>query len=190
LSRTPSAPAYAYLFFKSVMPTTGSSIFIRTDRNALFRWLKAVERGLGLFLQRSLEGTPIDDIELRRVRDTILAAYPGHPLRPPPFRRYFGRPLLDRLQREWRAEPSKGPGLVTRAFLGTTVWRQTHDFQMGWHTWRTGEIGGSRVNGRPVRAGDVDTIADALIARARATPNKYLKEAMPAKKGIRTASGV
>jgi anaerobic magnesium-protoporphyrin IX monomethyl ester cyclase len=186
LSRIPFAPAYAHLFFKSVMPTVGSSVFIRNDKIAFFRWLKAVERGICLFLQRSLEGTPIDDTELRRVRDTILAAYPGRPLRQPPFRRYFGRRLLDRLQREWRAEPSRGPGLVTRAYLGRKVWRQMNDFQMGWHTWRTGEIGGDSVAGHRVPSGDVSTHAAALIARARTTPNKYLKEALPARRGIRS----
>jgi anaerobic magnesium-protoporphyrin IX monomethyl ester cyclase len=190
VSRLPFAPAYAHLFFKSVMPTTGSSVFVRSDKIALFRWLKAVERGIGLFLQRSLEGTPIDDAELRRVRDTILAAYPGRQLRPPPFRRYFGRRLLNRLQQEWRAEPLRGPGAVTRAYLGTTVWRQMNDFRMGWHTWRTGEIGGNRLAGLRVPAGDINTFATALIARARATPNKYLKEALPARTGIRAESDV
>jgi hypothetical protein len=190
LSRIPFAPAYAHLFFKSVMPTVGSSVFIRNDKMAFFRWLKAVERGICIFLQRSLEGTPIDDTELRRVRDTILAAYPGRPVRPPPFRRYFGRRLLDRLQREWRAEPSRGPGLVTRTYLGTKVWRQMNDFQMGWHTWRTGEIGGDSLARHRSPAGDVSTLATALIARARATPNKYLKEALPARRGIRAESDV
>jgi Radical SAM superfamily/B12 binding domain len=190
VSRKPLAPAYAHLFFKSVMPTTGSSVFARSDKIALFRWLKSVERGIGIFLERSLEGTPINDLELRSVRDAILAAYPGRRLRPPPFRRYFGRRLISRLEREWRAEPSKGSGLVTGLFLGAKVGRQMNDFRMGWHTWRTGEIGGSSLTGRRVPASDIGTFAAALIARARATPNKYAKEAIPARRRPRVESDV
>ena len=190
VSRKPMAPAYAHLFFKSVMPTTGSSVFAGNDRIALFRWLKSVERGIAIFLERSLEGTPVNDAELRRVREAILTAYPGNPLRPPAFRRYFYRPLINRLGREWRAEPTKGPGLVTGAFLGAKVGRQMNDFRMGWHTYRTGEIGGSSLAGRRVPASDVSAFAAALITHARATPNKYTKEAIPARRRARAESDV
>lgn len=179
VSRVPHAPSYAHLFFKSVMPTSGSSVFVRNDKTALFRWLKAVERGIAMFLERSLEGTPIDDGEMKRVRDTILAAYPHPRLRAPLLRRYFGKPILDRLQREWRVEPIRGPGLVTRAYLGTTVWRQTGNRRMGLHTWRTGEIGGSEFTAPRRASNDVSALAENLIIRARATPNKYLKNALP-----------
>jgi radical SAM superfamily enzyme YgiQ (UPF0313 family) len=189
VSRAPSAPAYAYIFFKSVMPTTGASIFARSDKMALFRWLKAVERGLGIFLARDLEGTPVDDVELKRLRETILAGYaPAARFRPPPLRRYFGRPFFDRLRNEWRAEPQEGPGLVTRAALGAKVAQQMGDLRMGWHTWRTGEVGGSRLIGHHAAAGDIDRLADALITRARATPNKYLKDALPKRSKVRAES--
>jgi hypothetical protein len=127
---------------------------------------------------------------LRRVREAILTAYPGNPLRPPAFRRYFYRPLINRLGREWRAEPTKGPGLVTGAFLGAKVGRQMNDFRMGWHTYRTGEIGGSSLAGRRVPASDVSAFAAALITHARATPNKYTKEAIPARRRARAESDV
>ena len=180
VSRTAHAPAYSHLLLKSVMPTTGGALFSRHDRTELFRWLKAVERGAAMFLERSLEGTPIDDRELRGVRDTIMAAYPHGHTRPTWVMRRLGKPFLDRLQREWRAEPDHGPGLVTRALTGATVWRQTKDLRLGWQAWRTADIVGKR----DAHAAPTESVGDHaanLIVHARATTHKYPKEALPSR---------
>jgi anaerobic magnesium-protoporphyrin IX monomethyl ester cyclase len=185
VSRVPTAPAHAHLFFKTVMPTNGSSVFARHDQMALFRWLKAVERGIAIFLERALEGTPIPNDELRQVREAILAAYPGPRVQPDRLRRQFGKPVLSRLQREWRAEPTRGAGLVTRVYLGTKLLRQTRDFGLGLRVLSTGEVAGLDVLRR--RAGaHIDAHANELVTRARATSNKYLKSALPRGRGSAT----
>ena len=171
VSRIPEAPAYAHLHFKSVMPTNGSSVFARNDRMALFRLLKAIERGIAIFLERALDGTPAPDHELGRVREAILAAYPEPRPAPSLLRRRFGVRALGRLQREWRAEPARGAGLLTRAFLGATVTRQTRDLEMGLSLLARGEVGDAR-------GAQVTGEATELVARARATGNKYLKSAL------------
>jgi anaerobic magnesium-protoporphyrin IX monomethyl ester cyclase len=172
VSRIPGAPAYAHLHFKSVMPTNGSSVFARNDKMALFRLLKAIERGIAIFLERALEGTPIPDNELRRVREAILAVYPEPRTMPSLLRRRFGVRALGRLQREWRAEPTQGAGILTRAFIGAAIARQTRDLELGFSLLARGEVGdprGAQVSGH----------ANELVARARATGNKYLKSTLP-----------
>lgn len=178
MSRVPHAPAYSQLLLKSAMPNTGACLFTKYDRWAMFRLLKAVERGVALFLQRSLEGTPINDRELRAARDVILAAYPSNRRRPHWGVRWFGKPVLDRIQREWRAEPDRGAGLLTRAFTGATIWHQTHDFELGWRALRTGDIVVKEAD--PV--GSVQGIgahAAELVAHSRTVTSKYPKEALP-----------
>ena len=172
VSRIPGAPAYAHLHFKSVMPTNGSSVFARNDKMALFRFLKSIERGIAIFLERALEGTPIPDNELSRVREAILAVYPEPRAAPSRLRQQFGVRVLGRLQREWRAEPTRGAGILTRAFVGATIARQTRDFELGFSLLAKGEIG-------DLRGAQVSGHAHELVARARATGNKYLKSALP-----------
>ena len=138
---------------------------------ALFRFLKSIERGIAIFLERALEGTPIRDGELRRVREAILAVYPEPRTTPSFLRRRFGVRMLGRLQREWRAEPTRGAGMVTRAFLGAAILRQTHDLEMGLSVLARGEVG-------DLRSAQVSGHANELVARARATGNKYLKSAL------------
>ena len=162
------------------MPTSGISLFGRHDRPALFRFLKAVERGMAIFLERELEGTPINDRELRSLKETILAGYPAGYRRPPLGKRLLGKPVLDRLRKEWLAEPEQGPGLLTRLVTSTTMWSQTHDFQLGWRAYRTGNPF-AKPDTAPQSSGRVDVLATDLIAHARATPNKYPKQALPAR---------
>jgi hypothetical protein len=171
VSRVPEAPAFAHIHYKAVMPTNGSSVFVRNDRRAVFRLLKAIERGIAIFLERALDGTPLPDNELRLVREAILAVYPEPRSAPSFLRRRFGVRALRRLQHEWRAEPTRGAGIVTRAFLGTAIVRQTRDLEMGLSLLARGEVGdprGAQVSGH----------ANELVARARATGNKYLKSAL------------
>jgi anaerobic magnesium-protoporphyrin IX monomethyl ester cyclase len=178
ISRIPHAPAFSHLMLKSLLPTTGGSLFSRYDRFELFRWLKAVERGVSIFLERSLEGTPIDDGELRRVRGTILSAYPNRRRGPNMVMRLLGKPALDRLQREWRAEPRRGPGLATRAFTGAMVWYQTRDAGLAWRAASTGDIVGKNGTAR-ASTEHVSDYAGDLIAYSQLTSHKYPKEALP-----------
>lgn len=119
-SRIPHAPPFAYLFDASP-PTTGIAIFSSPYRREIFHWLKAVERGVTIFLEKNLDGKRIDATELKSVKKMILAHYgPGRS----PFQKTLvrlgskiKRPLYDRLTAEWKAETNNNVGLCTRTSL-------------------------------------------------------------------------
>ena len=177
ISRAPHAPAYSHLLLKSVMPTTGCALFSRHDRTELFHWLKAVERGVSLFLERSLAGTPVPDLELQRVSRTILAAYPHGRQQLSPLMRWMGKPMLGRLHREWLAESDRGAGVLTRTFTAATIWHQTHDARLGWRACTTGAVVDKPAAGAPMQ--NIEAQAQLLIAGARSTGHKYPKDALP-----------
>jgi hypothetical protein len=176
VSKAPHAPAQAHLFLKAVMPTTGSSVFATHDHRQLFGWLKAVERGICIFLERSVAGTRVDGPELRVVKERILASYPGRREPPPLLRRRFGKVVIDRLISEWRDEPRRGPGPLTRAYVAATAARQTADPGVGLRALRTGQVGH-----RGVRSdANVTGHAKALVSHALTAPAKLGKSARKA----------
>jgi hypothetical protein len=176
MSRVPHAPAFSHLLLKSVMPTTGATLFSRHDRTDLFRWFKAVERGVAIFLERELAGTRPNDAELRELRRTILAAYPSDRPKTPLLHRAT-KPLLNHLQREWRGEPQRGAGMVTRAWTAATITHQTRDVPLGWRALRGADIAARPVATAPVA--QVQEHALNLVLHARTTTNKYPKQALP-----------
>ena len=107
-------------------------MFSVASRYEIFRWLKAVERGIAIFLERALEGTPINCSELRRVRDIVLKHYPKVPPRRVRQRTeaYLRRKVLNGLRREWEVEKTRGPGLLTRLVLATDVARATNMYSL------------------------------------------------------------
>jgi hypothetical protein len=182
-SRSPHAPFFGNLLLKSFMPTFGLTMFSRPDTAELHRWLKSIERGVVLFLERSLEGRRIDPGELRTVRDTILAAYPPSRRKAPPWhRRWLARPVMDRLQHEWASEQRNGAGLATRVLTGATVWQQTNDVDLAWRTLTTGDLV-KKDKATNANTGALESYADQLIEHARTTPKKYPKAALPVRDG-------
>lgn len=176
VSRSPHAPFFGNLILKSLLPSFGLSMFNRPDTTELHRWLKSVERGVVLFLEKSLEGKRIDTRELRTVRDTILAAYPPSRREAPRWhRRWLVKPVMQRLQHEWNSERRNGAGLATRLVTGATVWQQTHDAELAWRIFATGDL--VKRDMAP-HAGVLDSYADQLIEHARTTPKKYPKGAI------------
>jgi hypothetical protein len=86
-----------------------------------------VERGITIFVEKNLEGTPPDPEELRRLSKIIMTRYPQRHSRLTRLKeaiRSRGRRLAARrLREEWSAEGESGVGPVTRALLTWTVLR-------------------------------------------------------------------
>jgi hypothetical protein len=118
-SRVPHAPVRFYT--PSSPFTHGIGFATHRRRREIFRWRKAIERGIAIFLEDELEGRKPALAELRRVRETVLAPYPTGgtvPAVAPRAVEWYVRTL----RREWASETARGPGMLTRFWLA----RQAH----------------------------------------------------------------
>ena len=120
-SRISHAPMFGYLLLGASPPTSGITIFSSPYRQEIFHWLKAVERGMTIFLEKNLDGKRIDDIELRSIKKAILGRYEqGMSL----FQKQFAvfsskimKTLYGRMTTEWKAEARNSMGWFTRTLL-------------------------------------------------------------------------
>lgn len=89
-----------------------------------FRWLKAFDRGIGLFVENELDGVPVNRRALDEVRRALAvdATVPRTSFREG-ARTWLARALLA----EWQAEPSAEAGLVTRVLAASSVWEALRD---------------------------------------------------------------
>jgi hypothetical protein len=113
--------------------TSDPRFLIAPARFEMHRWLKAIERGIAIFVERELAGTPPDDRELRAVRHEILAHLgyaPGSAYdRWARARKRARAALTRRLQAEWLVESARSIGPLTRSLLGVTYARAFADLQ-------------------------------------------------------------
>ncbi len=94
-------------------------------RSDSFRWLKALERGVALFLEAHLDGGLPDARALEQVGD-VLGRRAGSPAAR--ARAELRRRAARRLARECAGEEGRaGPGPLTRALLGAMALRDTRD---------------------------------------------------------------
>lgn len=144
-SRIPYAPVNLFLLGSLAPSFMSSGILVSGSGRAreLFVWLKAVERGAAILLERELDGTAPDRGELARLRDVILDRYPtGGPVARM-LTRASGRAraaLLARLGREWTAEARQGPGTLTRVLMSALAWAASGGPRAGLQTFRRGEF--------------------------------------------------
>lgn len=91
------------------------------DRYKLFKWYKAVQRGVAIFLEKDVDGKMPNDRELRSIREEI-----NRPMTSPSrqersikrrISRRFKTSVLRSLSRELSNEEKKGAGLLTRCIL-------------------------------------------------------------------------
>jgi hypothetical protein len=113
-SRVPHAPVR---FATPSSPfSNGVAFATHPRRREIFRWRKAIERGIAIFLEDELEGRKPALAELRRIRETVLAPYPtggAVPAVTPRAVEWY----LRTLRREWAAESWRSPGVLTRLRL-------------------------------------------------------------------------
>ncbi len=175
VSRVPHAPAFGYLLGFGPS-SSGITAFSTSHRFEIFRWLKAVERGLAIFLERDLDGRRPDDAELRRARAAILDRYP-QPLRWQSTRvklsSAFKRRLLGRLQKEWANEPVAGVGGLTRTLFAATAFLDTACWENVCYALRHGTYADPSPPGRGEAVEGSDQVlrfADELVRDARQRP--------------------
>lgn len=127
VSRSPSAPVCESLL--DWMGFDAGAIKERladpATRAASFRWLKALERGVALFLEAHLDGASPDPRALERVGEVLGGRSSSFSARATAELR---RRAARRLARECAGEERRGgPGPLTRALLGGMALRDTRD---------------------------------------------------------------
>jgi hypothetical protein len=176
LSRVPHAPVFAYLL-QFGPPTSGITLCASPRRYEMHRWMKAVERGVALFVERDLEGRPLRDLELRQVRDEVLARYPSQN----GWRCHWEKTkarcralIANRLRREWIHERAGHPGWLTRLLTALSAYGDLGDLSSARRAWGTTTYETiDRTKGRrptaampPADPHAVDRLADELVAQA------------------------
>ncbi|MGD9648610.1 MAG: hypothetical protein AB7U73_23060, partial [Pirellulales bacterium] len=134
----PHAPVCSFLF-------DGQAHFLFTVCNGprrydVFRWLKALERGVAIFLEKQLAGTKPDMAELRSVRERVLADSKGRSAVGTAMFR-FGAGVraqqAGRLRKAWAAERPDRPHSMTRAFMAITNYNDFGSIGDAIRGWRT-----------------------------------------------------
>lgn len=138
-SRVPHAPVWSSLFNELVdfLFNVGD----RGQRYEIFRWLKAFERGVAIFLERDLDGREPDGAELRRLREQVLAhCRTGGWLRSAVARTMARSRARSsrRVRAEWIAEKEKGPGLITKSYAAFCTYRDLGTLRDARAAWKTG----------------------------------------------------
>ena len=143
VSRIPHAPAY--LLMPGTFPSYWEEFFFFSPhRYEIHRWLKSVERGVAIFLERNLAGTAPNDAELARVKREVLARRQEQPRWRSALDRIAARAqksALQRLVREWLNEESRGPGALTRSLIGLSVLRDTDSLRRARESYKNGNYG-------------------------------------------------
>jgi hypothetical protein len=148
VARVPGAPAFVHMLTFLNSPARGAvepepSLIGQPHRREFQRWMKAVERGVAIFIEREVEGTPPDLAELRRLRDQVLSRYP-HPA--PALRRLASGvahrlipAAIARVRHEWSSEARHGIGLGTRVGLSLMAYADSGRASAALRCMRTGE---------------------------------------------------
>jgi radical SAM superfamily enzyme YgiQ (UPF0313 family) len=115
-SRIPHAPV-AHAVFQRTLSLPTHVISVSPERERIFRWAKALERGVALELERLLDGRRPDALELDRVAREILEPFARGSLRRERWRALVEVRSLRLLCAEWKREGTRGPGPLTRLGL-------------------------------------------------------------------------
>lgn len=168
-SRVPHAPALM------VAPGEASydwedALFFSPHRHEIFRWYKTIERGVAIFMQRAVEGTPPDGAELARIKRRIEGFYPALPAWRSLAVKAEARAraaIAGRLQRELLREKAEGPGLWSRALVGLSALRDTRDLDFARSSFEKGEYADMRRPDAGSPPGpspaNLDVLADELL---------------------------
>ncbi len=109
----------------------------------VFKWAKAVVRGIGIFLERDLEGKRPNGVELRRIREQVRAPLEGRTYFPTHLRTrlatYARRAVMTRLGNEFTAEAERGTGPLTRLMLAAMNYSDQGGWESALQTCRVGE---------------------------------------------------
>lgn len=139
-SRVPHAPAF--MLTPGTMPVYWEEFFFFTPhRYKIHRWYKAIERGIAIFMERTVEGTPVNDAELARLKRLILSYYDEMPAWKTAARRVMARTastVMGRLVQECMHEKERGAGALTRTLVGLSALRDTGKPKLAFTALKTG----------------------------------------------------
>lgn len=137
ISRIPHGPVYI------LTPGTAPGLwetffFFHPRRYEIYRWLKAVERGVAVFLEKDLEGKAPRMDELSRLREQILAPYPPQSRMKDLMEAATIRAraaFMGRAADEWTREKEDGPGFLTRSLIAISALRDTGKIDYAKRAW-------------------------------------------------------
>jgi hypothetical protein len=185
-SRVPHAPVFVHVLtlldsLSRAAVEPEPAVMRSPHRYEFQRWVKAVERGIVIFMERSLEGRAPDLAELRRLREQVLARYPD---RPSAVRRLVtqvghrvGAVVGRRVRDEWCDESRAGVGPLTRVGLSALAWSDTGRIGEAVRCFRSGEyhaIPERRATPPETRAAAWD-LAGGAISEARTYRDQVVK---------------
>lgn len=127
LSRIPHAPYTGFDTAGWFWQFFGHTESVHYD-TAFFRWAKALDRGIGAFVEQELHGKAPSGRELAELRTRVLAGLPAKLRQKSRLRQVLGRAknrATWRLLTEWTREREAGIGPLTRIALGLDVARAT-----------------------------------------------------------------
>lgn len=178
LSRIPHAPYTGFDSAGWLWQLFGRTEAVHHDA-AFFRWAKALDRGIGAFVEEELEGKRLDRSALARARDQVLAGLSPSVRRTPRLRgalTHAKHRATWRLIREWAREPEAGVGPLTRIALALDVARSTGSARHAAYALANGRYPTLGVDETPT---DIETrdAAEQLIRFGTATGKRRLPRA-------------
>jgi hypothetical protein len=134
LSRRAQAPVSLLTPYAFRIATGDPRFAVPPRRYVVHRFLKAMERGVALFLERELSGTVPNAAVLRETKAQILAHLPPRRARPvQDFARELMRrgraPFERRLDAEWLSQVEQKSGPLTRCLLAVSYARAFGDLR-------------------------------------------------------------
>ena len=143
--RNPSAPAFLFLLGKEKSTSNSMILGGHLYPQEVFRWVKTIEQGLVQFLQNHVEGTPLNDAELRRIKETLISFYPqqrrlANRLKAPFLKQSLHNQtfVVRKLAREWAAEEKSGVGPFTRLMTASMAYWDMGKLASAVRAWRSG----------------------------------------------------
>jgi radical SAM superfamily enzyme YgiQ (UPF0313 family) len=143
-SRIPHAPVFGR-FLAAVPFGSGISLPLDDRMYDLFHWLKAIERGVAIFVERELVGTRSNEVELERIRRRVLAPMEGREVSRTRVVRtkLQGKGqsfLMGVLASEIAAERARGVGALSRLLMARSSHHVTGSMRAAWRSWRKGAL--------------------------------------------------
>ncbi|RLB47209.1 MAG: hypothetical protein DRI90_26595 [Deltaproteobacteria bacterium] len=172
-SRKASAPI-SNLNSRHMSAVRYAMVTMGEQRYEIFRWLKAIERGVSIYLEQSLHDTKPNPRELDQIRGTIMSRYDPAPKGMglgQRLRHSARKQVTARLASEWQKDTPTYGNVMTRLLLAAQAGRTTGRIGPVCRTALTGKyphLGGA--NESPSARRRRETLADAMVEQGGDVP--------------------
>lgn len=180
LSRIPHAPYTGLDAGGALFRLFGTTEANHYD-SAFFSWAKAIDRGIGIFVEEELEGRRVPRAELSEILERILAGIPSQVRTQTVLQRGVlaaRNRIAWRMMTEWAHESENGVGLLTRLALGLDVGRSTASVWDAAEAFRTGRYPELGILAAPAVQRACDEAAGQLLRLGQSTGQRRLKRAL------------